>query len=113
MTEAPNWRGGLEEVLNGIHQELEGPEPGAAVLQDLKVMLDNTRNVIQAFGMTSNEAEYLKALRGIRVRRTAGVCQNLRADITAGRVPAETLGLAELREILADVMARLNISGGA
>lgn len=113
MTEAPDWRSSLEEILGGIHQELEGPAPVAAVLQDLKVMLDNTRNVIQAFGMTNSTAECLKTLRDIRVRRTAGVCQNLQADIRAGRVPAETLGLAELREILAEVMAQLNISSGS
>ncbi len=113
MTAAPDWRGNLEEILGGINQELDGPEPGTAVLEDLKAMLDNTRTVIQAYGSTSTTAEYLKELREIRVRRAVGVCENLLADIRAGRVPAETLGLAELREVLDDLIVRLNVSEGS
>jgi len=115
MTAAPDpdWRGSLEDILGGIDQELDGPEPGTAVLEDLKVMLDNTRNVIQAYGSTSSTAEYLKKLRALRVRRAVGVCRNVLADIRAGHVPAETLGVTELREVLDDLTARLNVSDGS
>ncbi len=113
MTAAPDWRGSLEEILGGINQELDGPEPGTAVLEDLKSMLDNTRTVIQAYGGTSTTAEYLKELREIRVRRSVGVCQNLLADIRAGRIRAETLGLPELREVLDDLIVGLNVSEGS
>jgi hypothetical protein len=107
--EAPDWRGSLEEILNGIDNELRGPTAESAVLEDLKVMLDNTRNVIQAFMQTDTTAAYLKELRDIRVRRTVGVCQNVLSDVRAGRVERETLGLVELREVLDDVTAQLNV----
>lgn len=113
MPAAPDWRGSLEDILRGIDQELDGPEPGSAVLEDLKVMLDNTRNVIQAYGSTSSTAEYLKELRDLRLRRAVGVCQNVLTDIRAGHVPAETLGVTELREVLHDLTARLNVSEGS
>ncbi len=112
MTAAPDWRGSLEDILGGIERELDGPESATAVLEDLKVMLDNTRNVIQARGSTSSAAEYLKELRELRLRRAVGVCQNVLADLRAGNVPAETLGLAELREVLDELMVRLNVSEG-
>ena len=112
MTAAPDWRGSLEDILGGINRELDGPESGTAVLEDLKSMLDNTRNVIQAYGSTSSTAEYLKKLRQLRVRRAVGVCQNVLADLRAGHVPAETLGLPELREVLDELMVRLNVSEG-
>ncbi len=112
MTSPPDWRGSLEEILGDIKEKLDGPEPGPAVLEDLRVMLDNTRNVIQAYGRTSNTAEYLKELREIRVQRAVEVCRNVVADIRAGRAPTETLGLAELREVLDDLMVRLTISEG-
>lgn len=113
MTAAPDWRGSLEEILSGIDQELDGPESGTAVLEDLKVMLDNTRNVIQAYGSTNSTAEYLKKLRELRLRRAVDVCRNVLTDIRAGHVLAETLGLAELREVLNDLTVRLNVSKGS
>ena len=98
MTAAPDWRGSLKEILSGIDQELDGPESGTAVLEDLKVMLDNTRNVIQAYGSTNSTAEYLKKLRELRLRRAVDVCRNVLADIRAGHV----LGAVNIAVMLAN-----------
>lgn len=108
--EAPDWRGSLEEVLQGVDNEFTGPSPAAAVLEDLKVMLDNTRNVIQAYGAASDPAAYLKELRELRVRRTVGVCDNVLRDLQAGHIPKETLGLRELRAVLDDITVRLTVA---
>lgn len=108
--EPPDWRSSLEEVLEGVDNEFAGPSPAGAVLEDLKVMLDDTRNVIQAYGSTSDTAAYLKELREVRLRRTVGVCTNVLRDVQAGRIPKETLGIPELREVLDDITARLNVA---
>ena len=112
MIEAPDWRGSVEGILGGIEQELEGPNPDAAMLEDLKVMLDDTRNVIQAYGSAGDTIDYLKALQEIRLRRAIGVCKNVMNDLQAGRVPNETLGLAALREVLEKLIAHLRVEEG-
>ncbi len=108
INEAPDWRASLAEILKGIEQELAGPNPASTVLEDLKVMLDNTRSVVKAYASTTSVAEYLTEIRSLRISRTIGVCRNVTEDIRAGRIGKETLGLPELVGVLDDVLAQLS-----
>jgi hypothetical protein len=108
MMNRPDWISDLHHVLDGVQQELANPTPGQAAFEDLKSMLDNVRTVLLAVIESRDVAEYVAALRDIRMQRANALLEAILADTAVGHITLETIGITELKDVLEEVAPKID-----
>jgi len=86
----------LRQALEQMEMKLSWEDLPVAALEEFKDAVDSARTSLQAFLDADGPADYHDSLNQVRLRRAAGVCQNVFAGLMNGTIGKSTEGFERL-----------------